>query len=108
MNVRLAGKPAREAFDECPDQRDRTIKVRTTVAESGMLQIHVVDNAIGIAAGVLTRIFSNGFTTKKTGHGFALHCCANAAAEMRGALTVHSEGEVRGAAFVLEILFQPV
>jgi C4-dicarboxylate-specific signal transduction histidine kinase len=101
-------KNAREAFDDLPDQRNRRVTVQTAVGESGMLQIAVSDNAIGIAPADLTRIFSHGFTTKKTGHGFGLHSCANAAAEMKGSLTVASEGLGRGATFVLEIPFQPV
>ncbi len=101
-------KNAREAFDECPDQRDRKITIRTLVTDDNMLQIQVIDNAIGIDPPDLTRIFTHGFTTKKTGHGFGLHSCANAAAEMKGALTVKSDGRGHGATFALDVPFQPV
>ena len=51
----------------------------------------------------LTRIFNHGFTTKKDGHGFGLHSGANAAREMGGSLTAHSEGTGHGATFRLEL-----
>ncbi len=70
--------------------------------------ISITDNAIGITQENLTRIFSHGFTTKQMGHGFGLHSCANAANEMGGSLTVHSQGLGYGATFVLEVPFQPV
>jgi C4-dicarboxylate-specific signal transduction histidine kinase len=67
------------------------------------VRISVVDNGVGIPAENLTRIFSHGFTTRKEGHGFGLHSSALAAAELGGALLVHSDGPGRGAAFTLEL-----
>jgi signal transduction histidine kinase len=55
----------------------------------------------------LTRIFSHGFTTKKGGHGFGLHSCANAAKEMGGRLTARSDGVGCGASFTLELPLKP-
>jgi C4-dicarboxylate-specific signal transduction histidine kinase len=63
----------------------------------------VKDNGVGIAAENLTRIFGHGFTTRKNGHGFGLHSSANAAREMKGSLTVHSDGLGAGATFTLEL-----
>jgi len=51
----------------------------------------------------LTRIFQQGFTTRKDGHGFGLHSAANAAQEMRGSLVAHSEGVGKGASLILEL-----
>ena len=51
----------------------------------------------------MTRIFSHGFTTRAGGHGFGLHSCALAAAEMGGSLTAFSEGPGKGATFTLEL-----
>jgi signal transduction histidine kinase len=51
----------------------------------------------------VTRIFNHGFTTKKDGHGFGLHSGANAAKEMGGTLTAHSDGLGKGAEFTLEL-----
>ncbi len=56
----------------------------------------------------MTRIFSHGFTTKQTGHGFGLHSCANAAREMGGSLTAASDGLGHGATFTLDFPFLPV
>jgi hypothetical protein len=67
----------------------------------------ILDNGVGIAAEYLTRIFEHGFTTRKNGHGFALHSGALAAQEMGGALTCLSAGPGQGAAFTLESPLRP-
>ncbi|MEO6279516.1 response regulator, partial [Roseateles sp.] len=67
------------------------------------LRIRLVDNGEGIAPENLTRIFSHGFTTRQTGHGFGLHSCVLAAREMGGTLSVHSDGPGLGATFTLEL-----
>lgn len=67
------------------------------------VRLAVADNGVGIPAENLARIFSHGFTTKKTGHGFGLHSCANAAKELGGSLSVHSAGPGLGATFTLEL-----
>jgi signal transduction histidine kinase len=64
--------------------------------------IKVKDSGCGIAAENLTKIFSHGFTTKKGGHGFGLHSCANYMKEMGGEIWAESGGVGKGAAFVLE------
>jgi C4-dicarboxylate-specific signal transduction histidine kinase len=48
-------------------------------------------------------MFTQGFTTKKMGHGFGLHISALAAAEMEGRLTCSSPGPEQGATFTLEL-----
>jgi signal transduction histidine kinase len=70
------------------------------------VRISVVDNGVGIAAENLTRIFNHGYTTRKSGHGFGLHSAALAARELRGSLTVTSEGAGRGATFTLDLPLQ--
>ncbi len=77
-----------------------TIRIRE---EGGRALVQVIDNGVGIPAENLTRIFSHGFTTRKTGHGFGLHSGAIAARDLGGLLQVHSEGEGRGATFTLEL-----
>jgi PAS domain S-box-containing protein len=81
---------------------DKQITLQVRNGE-GRVKISVIDNGIGIAPENLTRIFSNGFTTRKDGHGFGLHSGAIAAKELGGTLTVHSEGIGHGAAFTLEL-----
>jgi len=85
---------------------DKQITVRTT-SDDRSVKIAVSDNGVGIPAENLTRIFSHGFTTRETGHGFALHSGALAAKELGGALTVHSDGPGHGATFTLELPCQP-
>jgi signal transduction histidine kinase len=79
------------------------ITIRARCSETGQLSVEVSDNGIGIAPENLTRIFSHGFTTRKTGHGFGLHSAANLAREMGGRLTATSEGLGCGATFVLNL-----
>jgi signal transduction histidine kinase len=63
----------------------------------------VADSGVGIPPENLTKIFEHGFTTRANGHGFGLHSAANAAREMHGQLSVHSEGRGKGATFTLQL-----
>ncbi len=92
---------ARRACDDSK-RPDKQLILRVTGGKESM-RISVTDNGIGIPAENLNRIFNHGFTTKKDGHGFGLHSGANAAKEMGGKLTVHSDGPGHGATFTLEL-----
>jgi PAS domain S-box-containing protein len=93
---------AEQALDEAaPQEKHLKLKVRAT--GSNTVTVAVVDNGVGIPQENLSRIFSHGFTTKKSGHGFGLHSGALAAKEMRGSLQVHSDGVGMGAIFTLEL-----
>ena len=88
------------------DESGRTgkfITVKVSPGEPGYTCLIVEDNGIGIPPENLSKVFKHGFTTKATGHGFGVHSSALAAKEMRGALTVFSEGLGHGAAFTLEL-----
>jgi signal transduction histidine kinase len=90
------------------DESGRALKhltVRITEDEQAV-RISVIDNGVGIPAENMTRIFSHGFTTRQSGHGFGLHSGALAAAELGGKLIAQSEGPGRGATFTLELPFQ--
>ncbi|MEO8706363.1 MAG: ATP-binding protein, partial [Kofleriaceae bacterium] len=65
--------------------------------------IAIEDTGVGIPPENLGRIFEHGFTTKKAGHGFGLHSCANAARELGGELRAASAGSGCGATFTLEL-----
>lgn len=67
------------------------------------VQITIKDNGVGIPTEFLTKIFSLGFTTKETGHGFGLHSSAIAATELNGELHAESGGENQGATFILTL-----
>ena len=88
------------------DRQDRQLTLRTRSSANECVRIEIVDNGIGIAAGNLDRIFVYGFTTKKMGHGFGLHSCANSARELGGSLSAASDGPERGATFTLELPLQ--
>jgi C4-dicarboxylate-specific signal transduction histidine kinase len=93
---------AKYAMDE-QDPPVKRVVVRVGMAGPERVKIVVVDNGIGIPGENLTKIFNHGFTTRQTGHGFGLHSGANAAKEMGGTLTAHSEGPGKGADFTLEL-----
>jgi signal transduction histidine kinase len=93
---------AKYALDDCGRTDKRlTVGIRTNGERQAI--ISVSDNGMGIPPENLAKIFSHGFTTRKDGHGFGLHNGANAAKEMGGRLSVHSEGAGKGATFTLEL-----
>jgi signal transduction histidine kinase len=97
----------RNASHACADsgRPDKQLTLRVTNG-SGRVRISVADNGVGIPPENLNRVFNHGFTTRKNGHGFGLHSGANAAREMGGELSAHSDGPGRGATFTLELPVQ--
>ena len=89
---------AKQAMGE---SETKTLTLSTETGPSGEVRVSIHDTGCGIAPENINRIFSHGFTTKKTGHGFGLHSSALAAKEMIGTLTVHSDGPDQGATFTL-------
>jgi predicted ATPase/signal transduction histidine kinase len=92
---------ATQALEEV-ERSDRRLWISIARVEGGV-RLEVRDNGVGIAPENLPRIFTHGFTTKRTGHGFGLHNCANAAQQMDGSLTAYSNGPGTGASFVLRM-----
>lgn len=70
-------------------------------ASSKEVVIEVSDNGMGIDKEQAKRMFTFGFTTKKSGHGFGLHGSALLAKELGGSLEASSLGEGKGATFTL-------
>ncbi len=97
---------AKYALEE-HDPSNRRMILQTAPGENGSVKLSVIDNGVGIAGENMTRIFEHGFTTRKNGHGFALHSGALAAREMGGSLTCHSAGPGQGAVFTLELPLRP-
>ncbi|WP_434385396.1 ATP-binding protein [Melittangium boletus] len=93
---------ARHALVES-GRADKLITIRVQRVSDARLRIAVVDNGIGIAPEDASRLFTQGFTTKKDGHGFGLHTSALAAAEMDASLSCASEGRGQGATFIIEL-----
>ncbi|MBL8860788.1 MAG: HAMP domain-containing protein [Planctomycetes bacterium] len=92
---------ARQATQEAG--RDPRIVLRVRALGHARVRIEVQDNGVGIPPENLARIFTHGFTTKKTGHGFGLHSSANAAREMGASLSATSDGPGHGATFALDL-----
>jgi PAS domain S-box-containing protein len=93
---------AKHAMEELPPDHKR-LAISITSGPEGRIRAVVRDYGIGIPPENMTKIFNHGFTTKKDGHGFGLHSGANAAREMGGSLTAHSDGPGKGAEFTLEL-----
>ncbi|MEP6545858.1 MAG: PAS domain S-box protein [Gammaproteobacteria bacterium] len=96
---------AKYACDES-GRSDKLITLRIEAAPAGV-RISVIDNGAGIAAENMPRLFTHGFTTRASGHGFGLHSGALAAQELGGSLRVRSDGPGRGAKFTLELPCSP-
>jgi signal transduction histidine kinase len=86
---------------------EKKIVVGLQAAANGFLRLRVADNGMGIARENLSRIFGQGFSTRKDGHGFGLHSSVLAAQDMGGSLVAYSDGLGKGATFVLEIPVTP-
>ena len=85
------------------DLRMLTISIGQTDKNA---MIRIQDVGCGIKPDELEKIFKHGFSTKDGGHGFGLHSCVRAMAEMRGTIRAESEGEGKGATFTLEFPLQ--
>lgn len=94
---------AKYACDAGANTAEKLITLGVECAGPDRVQLIVHDNGIGIAPENLGKIFSHGFTTKVNGHGFGLHSSAEAARQLKGSLTGHSDGVGRGATFTLDL-----
>jgi len=92
-------KNSAEALENAID-RDRLLRIETR-QEGQTAVLTVRDNGIGIEAGDQEQLFSYGFSTKETGHGFGLHFCWRTMKQLGGDISVASEGRDKGACFRL-------
>jgi len=92
----------------CADGTAGEKLISITIRRQGTDRIHieVADNGVGIPAENLPRIFTQGFSTRKDGHGFGLHSSIMAAQDMGGTLTVRTNAPEAGVTFTLEIPLQ--
>ena len=95
-------KNAEEAIGESATS-SRQLTLRVGAFADDWVFVEVQDSGVGIAEEDVAKLFQHGFTTKKDGHGFGLHSCANAAGELKGKLSAHSPGLGHGATFRLEL-----
>jgi sensor domain CHASE-containing protein len=70
-----------------------------------LLRIELSDDAVGVAAEHLPKLFQKGYSTKSqaTNSGLGLHWCANTLRALGGSISAHSEGPGRGTRFEILI-----
>lgn len=93
------------ACDES-QKKDKTLTIRVR-GDATHVRISVVDNGVGIAPENMSRLFTHGFTTRPSGHGFGLHSGAIAARQLGGSLRAESAGPGQGATFILDVPREP-
>jgi signal transduction histidine kinase/DNA-binding LacI/PurR family transcriptional regulator len=94
-------KNAIESMEKTDREKVLTIIINE---EDQKICIRICDTGEGISEENLESIFAYGYTTKKDGHGFGLHSCANYMTEMKGRLRAERSESGKGAVFVLELM----
>lgn len=92
-------KNAKESMSE-NGLNDKNLEIKTWQDDLN-IYLSISDNGSGVHPENINKIFNQGFTTKKSGHGFGLHSSANYMKEMGGSLKVSSDGPGSGATFIL-------
>ncbi len=93
---------AQNACDES-ERQDKCLRLQIARMVADRIAVRVTDNGVGIPAENMERIFTQGFTTRKYGHGYGLHSSVLASRELGGNLTAASDGLGTGATFTLEL-----
>ena len=100
---------AQKAMEALPDKPHRlTLQVGAATDRPGFVRFEIIDTGVGIAGAHLSRLFTQGFTTRSDGHGIGLHSAMLAAKNLGGTLQAHSDGPGRGASFVLDLPVTPI
>ncbi|HKQ35743.1 MAG TPA: ATP-binding protein [Nitrospiraceae bacterium] len=95
---------AKNAMVEYPaNSHCLTVRIGLPAGRTKSVRFEVGDTGGGITAENLPRLFAQGFTTRKAGHGLGLHSAALAAKNLGGTLQAQSAGEGRGATFMLDL-----
>jgi signal transduction histidine kinase len=95
---------AKNAMVEHTDSARRlTLRIGVFSDRHSFARFEVVDTGGGIKPENLSRLFTQGFTTRKAGHGLGLHSAAIVAKNLGGGLHAQSAGEGQGATFTLDL-----
>lgn len=86
---------------------DKTMTITLQEKDPLNFMIEFEDTGIGISPDNISKMFTYGFTTKKSGHGFGLYFSSCFATEMGGSLSIDSKGVGKGAKFTLILPYQP-
>lgn len=89
------------------ENQNKIITIRIQKQDDNHIILQVIDNGVGIEKENLDKIFTFGFTTKKTGHGFGMHTSANFSNEIGGKLSAESAGLDQGATISLVLPISP-
>ncbi|MBN1208715.1 MAG: AAA family ATPase [Myxococcaceae bacterium] len=92
---------AKSALDATPEG-ERRLRLRLW-REGEWALIEVVDNGAGFSPELREKLFAQGFTTRKDGHGLGLHSSALAAQLLGGQLSLESQGPGQGATATLRL-----
>ena len=86
------------------DSVERTLAISTHTDSSGEnIAISIKDTGMGFAPEDKKKLFTYGYTTKKTGSGFGLHSCANFLIANKGSIEAISDGPGTGAEFIVHL-----
>jgi signal transduction histidine kinase len=105
MNIISNAIDAIEEAISSGKQFEPTIIIRTGLDAQNQVKVHIIDNGVGIAATIRSRLFDPFFTTKPigTGTGIGLAICYQIVTEIhKGSLECYSEMG-QGAEFVITI-----
>ena len=89
----------KNACEALKESGEKHLEIDVIKSGEGEVAIKIFNSGKRIEKEVLDRIFNYGFTTKKDGHGFGLHVCANFMAEMGG--KIQAENRRHGTVFTL-------
>lgn len=93
----------KNAVEAMEDAEHRQLELVTHEDDDGIWTLTVRDSGSGIKKEHMESMFSQGFTTKKDGHGFGLAYCAQLMRKMGGDIQVTSDGPGLGALFTLTL-----
>lgn len=95
---------AKNAMVEHSDSiRCLTLRIGVPSDRTAVVRLEVIDTGVGIKPENMPRLFTQGFTMRKAGHGLGLHSVAIAAKNLGGSIQAQSAGEGQGATFTLEL-----
>jgi len=81
--------------------QDKNVHIKLYYAQDQSIVVEISDNGMGINPDNLKKIFTHGFTTKESGHGYGLHSSAILAKQMGGSLNGSNKENGQGAVFIL-------
>ncbi len=95
-------KNAYESIDLNPLSRKQiNVQACINTSEDDQIMIKISDTGAGFISGSEQAFFDFGYTSKTGGSGFGLHFCAHFLKSIGGGITAYSEGEGRGAEFII-------